>query len=193
MADHDDLEGIFADADFYEGEDAIEEFDLEDKLLSSDDLDERALGEGPDVAPAMGMQEPIYAQPVNKATMTCLRGPCVHYWELIARFVAAGRDDLNIKVIRQCNCHQEETSLGGQNIYYCAKWWPTYLAWVPESLRGVLRPKLFKAYRVVLEKLGYDFSWKTWSDDVFTSDRKELRGDSGPGGKRFTRKEDSLK
>lgn len=187
--DDDDLEGIFSDMDLSEP-DGVQDLDLEDKLLSSDDLDDR-VDSGPDVPP-IGPLEPVYAQPVNKATMVCLRGPCQHHWELIARYVAAGKDDIYIKAIRQCNCHFEETALGGQNIYHCSMWWPVYLSWVPESLRAILRPRLVKIYQEVLKLRGYDFSWKTWADDVFTSDRPELRGSSAPGGKRFKRKEQSL-
>jgi hypothetical protein len=186
----DKLEGIFEDLDVPEPSEGVQELALEDKLLSGDDLDDR-VDSGPDVPPT-GPLEPVYAQPVNRATMVCLRGPCIHHWSLVARYVAAGKDQIHIKSVRQCNCHSEETALGGQNIYFCSMWWPQFLSWVPESARGSLRPKLYDIYRFVLERIGYDFSWKTWADDVFTSDRPEQRGDSGPGGSRFIEKEQSL-
>ncbi|MBW2675612.1 MAG: hypothetical protein JRD89_19755 [Deltaproteobacteria bacterium] len=195
MDGDDELEGIFEglEVDDENLDDAVQELALDEKLLSGDDLDDKAGGLGPDSPPLMGGQEPIFAQPVNRATMTCLRGPCIHFWTTLARYVAVGKDDIYIKILYQCNLHTEETNLGGQNVYHCGQWWPTHLAWVPQSARAILRPKLFRLYREWLELIGYDFSWKTWSDDVFMSDRKDQRGDSGPGGSRFLRKEDSLR
>lgn len=35
---------------------------------------------------------PVKPQPVNQATMMCLRGPCVHLWRLILRFESAVKD-----------------------------------------------------------------------------------------------------
>jgi hypothetical protein len=169
---------------------------LEDKAFS-DDLTERVLdgasveGEGggltaPGMPPPL-YTEPTYAQPVNQATMECLRGPCIHHWTLVGRFVSPGKDveDYHVKNIMQCNCHTEETSLNGQNIYHCTKWWPGWLAWVPESAQGILRPRLRAAFEFALKAMKYDFSWRFWPDDFFRSDRPSLRGDSGIGGARM--------
>lgn len=185
----DDHEDLMVDELPEESED-YEDLELEDKLFS-DDLDDKS-DAGPDAAPPMprGMRDHVYSQPVNRATMYCIRGPCVHFWALTARYTTVGKE-IYLKRIRQCNCHYEETALGGQNIYHCSMWWPIWASFVPESFRGALRPRLDGMYRFVLEHiLKYDFSWKTWRDDVFESDREEFRGDSGVGGKRALSKEE---
>lgn len=160
--------------------------------LFSDEGEEVESG-GPDEVPLVGsIPEPYYAQPVNRATMTCLRGPCQHYWQIVARYVAPGKE-LHAKAIRQCNCHGEETPLGGQNVYHCNRWWPQWAMFVPQSLRPALRPILQRSYQTILELLDYDFSWKTWSDDVFESDRKGMRERGGPGGVRIISLTDATK
>ena len=165
-------------------------FDLEDKFLTDDLEDKTEEGAMPDAHAGMfHTVDPIKTQPTNKATNVCLRGPCIHYWPLLARFVAPG-DEIRIKRIIQCNCHQESTLLTGQNIYHCGQWWPQFLAFVPESLRGMLRPKLKDAYVTHLKRVGYDFSWKDFRDDVFDSDRPEMFGSSGLGGKRPMKRTD---
>jgi len=165
--------------------------DLEDKFLSDREEEKLEDGATPDAgAGPFHVVDPIKPQPLNRATHECLRGPCIHYWNLVARYVTTG-DEMRIKQLTQCNCHQEATLLTGQNIYVCGQWWPSWMDWVPASIRGVLRPRLRAAYRHVLEKLGYDFSWRKFPDDVFHADRKEFRGDSGIGGKRWRRLEDA--
>lgn len=162
-----------------------EDPDLADKLFSDDLVEKHLDGIEPDATAGMfHVQEPTYAQPVNRATMVCLRGPCVHHWAMMARYVGPG-EDIHLKKIRQCNCHTEETGLSGQNIYDCSQWWPVWLAWVPVSLRGALRPKLNEFYEAWLRRSGYDFAWKKWPDDLFESDRPDLRDKAGLGGKRL--------
>lgn len=165
----------------------LEDPALEDRLLT-DDLEDRVVeGAEPDASAGMlHVVEPVYSQPVNRATMECLRGPCLYYWPLTARFVAPGKR-ISLKRIRTCVVHSEETNLGGQNVYHCGQWWPAFLAWVPVSLRPVLRPRLRTVYESYLRKQGYDFSWKNWPDSQFESDAPQYRDDSGPGGKRPSR------
>lgn len=147
-------------------------------------------GDGPNLAEMLrNVQEPTYAQPVSRATMVCLRGPCVHYWALTARLPAPGRDIIRLTRFRMCNCSPvEETNLGGQNIYHCTAWWPLWLEWVPRSLRNVLRPKLIAIYEKVLPKMGYDLAWKTWPDWLFESDHPKFRAHQGLGAPRPDRR-----
>jgi hypothetical protein len=169
--------------------------DLEDKLLGTDldDLLEDGAGpeEGGGGSPNMPLpQEPTYAQPVSRATMVCLRGPCVHYWALTARLVAPGRDVVRLKRIRTCTrSDAEETNLGGQNVYHCTEWWPKWASFVPESMRESLRPALQKAYDKYLVKAGYDLSWKTWPDWLFESDSKQFRKHQAIGAPRPDRRD----
>jgi hypothetical protein len=125
--------------------------------------------------------EPNY-QPVNKATHECLRGPCKHFWFLTTRMGDADiGDQIQIKQTPQCNAHFEATGLEEINIYHCSMWWPGVLSFVPLSLQMVLRPRLRKMWEWWLKKIGYDFSWKNWPDDIFQSDTKDLRGNCSPG------------
>jgi hypothetical protein len=120
--------------------------------------------------------EPAKTLPVNKATMECLRGPCKHYWVMTSR-ADMQSDRINLQRMRQCNCFVgEETNLTEQNVFDCGQWWPATLAFIPESLRPMLRPKLRAAWDAYLKHKGYDFSWKHWTDDIFEkSDRPEER------------------
>jgi hypothetical protein len=117
-------------------------------------------------------------QPVNQATMECLRGPCKHLWCITSRF-ESGLDRINIARTRQCNCHQESVPLNDENIYHCDQWWPSPFEWVPLSLRAVMRPKLRLAWEWVLKRRGYDFTWKHWQDDVFEAEDSERRKSVG--------------
>lgn len=173
-----------------------ESTDLEDKLLGTDldDILEAGSGteEGGDSGTPMfpKIQEPTYAQPVSRATMQCLRGPCVYYWALTGRLVAPGRDVIRLKRIRVCvRSPSEETNLGGQNIYHCTQWWPHWLSFVPETMRSALRPALQKAYDTYLARAGYDLGWKTWPDWLFESDHKEFRKHQAIGAPRPDRRD----
>lgn len=179
--EEDELDDLLdnAENEFPEAEEGVQDLDLDERLFA----DEGGLGEGPDEAPLMGNPEPYQAQPVNRATMVCLRGPCIHYWQLVARYITVGAD-MHLKAIRQCNCHTEETALSGQNIFHCNQWWPGWLSFVPVSMRPAMRPSLVKFYDKWLRARKYDFKWKTWSDDIFESDRLGMRENSGIGGTR---------
>lgn len=148
--------------------------DMLDKVLGSDDTVPVSSGGG--VAPS---PKP---QPVNEATMECWRGPCRFLWALTSR---TGEDELGGKIqlkrIRQCNCHYEPTELADENIYHCSEWWPRWLMFVPLSLQAVLRPHLRKLWELQLKLRGYDFSWKWWKDSEFESDDPVKRQHSGLG------------
>lgn len=172
--------------------------DLEDKLFARD-IDD-LLEEGADLeeggsrvatpADMPVVHEPSYAQPVSRATMCCLRGPCIHYWALTARLSAPGRDTIRLKRIRVCTASpSEETNLGGQNIYHCTLWWPKWAEWVPESMRDALRPVLSKGYEKYLKHAGYDLSWKTWPDWFFESDHPKFRAHQAVGAPRPDRRD----
>ena len=132
--------------------------------------------------PPMGHVVQPKFQPVNQATMECHRGPCQHFWAVTARNgdYEIG-DEIQLKRMRQCNCHAEPLELAEECIYQCGLWWPTFLAWVPESVRPLLRPKLRAAWEWWLRRIGYDFSWRTWHDDIFEADSPERRGNAKPG------------
>lgn len=148
---------------------------LVDKILGGEDT-------VPGGMPTMGRLPVPKYQPVNKATMECLRGPCRHLWTLTARQGDFNiGDDIQLKRIRQCNCHYEPTELAEENIFECSEWWPSTLQWVPISLRSVLRPRLRQMWERWLKHDGYDFSWRTWPDDIFEADDAERRKNAKPG------------
>jgi hypothetical protein len=126
-------------------------------------------------------------QPINQATHVCLRGPCLHYWSLVARF-ESGDDEIRRQALTSCTHFVgEETPLSGQNVYQCSQWWPSPFLWVPESVRAVLRASLEEAWEWFLRRRGYDFSWRvtdgrTWQKDDFLADAPDRRGDAGLGG-----------
>lgn len=199
MSEKDTDEGLGYDFGSYGRHDAAEEADHAAQLV------DRIVGDGNEVqvpspheAIAGGYRSvaepPVVA--VNRATMECLRGPCRHYWTVTARFHSQS-DRINISRARQCNCHVEAMDLTEQNVFECDQWWPATLAFVPESLRPVLRPRLRKLWERWLKREGYDFSWRWWSDDVFEGDREEHRGhavgkDAGPGSRAGNGKKDGL-
>jgi hypothetical protein len=154
---------------------------LDDKLLGNEDYTSSAVDFS-----KKAVAEPKY-QPINQATHECFRGPCKHFWKLIVRMgdVDIG-GKIQIKLITQCNAHAEATDLNEQHIYHCGLWWPAFLSWVPESLQSVMRPKLRTIWIWALERLGYDFSWKHWKDDIFESNDKELRRNCSPGAVRVS-------
>jgi hypothetical protein len=169
--------------------------DILDAILTGSSFTEKVLesssylGVG---APMPGGIEPTEQQPLNRATMECLRGPCQHYWHICARFPSPGKE-VRISALHTCTAGPQETNLGGRNVYFCGAWWPGFLSFVPESIRNLVRKPLRKAYEKILRKAGYDFSWKTFDDDIFFADRPIFRSDSGVGGKTPTRAKPVLK
>lgn len=171
-----------ADFDRHDDDDLLAGFH-EPRTVATDLLD-KVLGEEDSISvgPASGrVQEPEY-QPVNQATMECARGPCRHLWCLTCRFgdYAIG-GEIQLKRVRQCNAHYEPTELAEQNIYHCNLWWPAPFSFVPESLRALLRPRLRQLWEWILRKRGYDFSWRTWREDIFETDDPARRGNAKPG------------
>lgn len=141
---------------------------LIDRMLGDDVLDTPPGAARAQVQPP----DPI---PVNKATMTCLRGPCAHYWTMVTPSHVLNKK-VQPMVTRVCVFYKgEETSLAEQNIFDCGAWWPAALVWVPESLRPALRPKLKRAWELWLKFGGYNFDWKWWAEDAFELDRPEER------------------
>lgn len=195
------------------GQDDVDILDLVDEAVGEDDvLEDKLLGDvGGDLtekiveaaaaeanSPGGSYFSPMiveesYTQPVSRATMVCLRGPCQHHWALTARFAAPGKV-IRVKRVRSCTCFLgEETNLGGQNVYHCDRWWPQTHAWMPESLRPVLRGVLAKIYEAWLKVLGYDLSWKTWPDWIFESDHRKFRKHQNVGAPRPDRRDFDLK
>jgi hypothetical protein len=154
-------------------------------------------------------------QPVNQATMECQRGPCVHLWTLVKRYETTV-PGVRAACIRTCTASgYEDTPLGDQNIMFCDRWWPrkTYDQ-IPDDLdvpdkrdnaandfdvvfcdaatRGMEREKLRTAWEELLERDGYDFSWRDFDPvTYFTQDDEHGRKFSGPGGRKAA--EDALK
>lgn len=192
MDDHDDL---FDDGeDQHVGVDEAEDGFTSMLLDDGDDvfdgsLDDEVIGDDSQIGQTMpgapGPVEPYLVQPMNRATMCCLRGPCIHWWSIVSRQPSDG-ERVRIRHNYQCTCSGDETPLNGANVYFCSRWWPAELNWVPRSLRGQLRPYVQRVYEVVLKHLGYDFAWRHFDDQVFLSEGKDMRGNSGPGGARRT-------
>lgn len=125
---------------------------------------DRVLGLPGDTIPAQpvgGVQIELPTQPINPCTHECLRGPCIHYWELQARFDGLS-DRLHVQRVAQCNVHAEATALNDQNVYRCSRWWPQTLSFMPEAVRPLVLERLRKHWERKLVKEGYDFSWRTW-------------------------------
>lgn len=151
MAKHEDKPGIGS-------------WDYHEQESDSGTLLDRALGVAGDhieVATMGGVQVETPTQPINPCTHECLRGPCVHYWELQARFDGQS-EKLHVQRIAQCNVHAEATALNDQNVYRCSRWWPQTLGFVPATLRPLLLQRLRTWWERKLEREGYDFSWRTW-------------------------------
>jgi len=179
LDDEGDLPPDSLDEKFYREDDLAE--DMLDQ--ASDAVEQTQAGPSPS---AIGYTEPMMTLPPCKATMECLRGPCQYYWHLTSRMAAPGRDDLDIRVKNneQCNLHQEPTKLGSQNIFYCTRWWPSQLAFVPESLRPMARPTLRRFMEKRLQRAGYDFKWHVWPHDIFhAQDWPQFRGSISLDGK----------
>ena len=156
-----------------------------DQGADGDELLERFLQGAHDSAgssaPLPGVKvEPAQPQPVNQATMCCLRGPCMYLWQILARFGTLD-DEIRPSRLRTCMRHYDETPLADQNVYACDQWWPAPLQFVPESLRSTLREPLRQTWELVLQARGYDFSWRWFRTDQFETDRPEERGRSGLG------------
>jgi hypothetical protein len=121
--------------------------------------------------------EPIEALPCNTETMECLRGPCVHLWKLIAR-IQAQAEIITIQRAQNCAFHKEMQNLADENVFVCGQWWPSFLAFMPESLRPLLRPVLHEGWEKVLKMRGATFKWRWWPKNVWelsTDDVQSLR------------------
>ena len=115
--------------------------------------------------------------------MVCLRGPCQHHWSLTMRFDGADPGErVFTERYRTCIRHSEEMDLREQNVYACEQWWPLWLAFVPETARGVFRTALCDVWEWWLKHRGYDFSWRWFTPGAFEADDTESRKFSGPGG-----------
>jgi len=102
----------------------------DDAVLSPEDTDgltDVILGDEPVAGGLPGAcQQPEVPepQPINQATMECLRGPCVHYWAIISRYETTV-DGVRAKCTRTCIASgYADTPLNDANIYACDKWWP---------------------------------------------------------------------
>lgn len=123
------------------------------------------------------------SQACNKATMVCLRGPCLHLWSMTTRFGADDGEHVHIQRHRVCTKHSYETQLADQNIYQCEAWKPAPLAWVPDSLWSVVSRFARDLYEQWLRRAGYNLDdWRWFALDTFEWDGKDRRGFSGPGG-----------
>lgn len=158
-------------------------------------------------APSFATEAP---QPINQATMMCLRGPCVHLWRLVLRYPSAVKDVMTERSLTCLASPSEEFELNEKLVYYCDRWWPRAplrddkgrsvvgltqkkkrlrrtdakpvdVLDVPVEERGSLRPKLHEAWEAGLRKLGYDFSWRDFDPTANPDDSPEQRGHSGPG------------
>lgn len=122
------------------------------------------------------------SQPCNKATMVCLRGPCVHHWAMTTRFGADDGTQVRIRRHRVCTRHAYETELQDVNVYVCEGWKPAQLAWVPDSIWIPLQPYVRALWERWLARQGYNFEWRWFPLDIFEWDAPERRRFSGPGG-----------
>jgi hypothetical protein len=150
-------------------------------------LDEKLLGDALDSPvggpPIPQRQQIPQAQPVNQATMCCVRGPCQYYWRLLARYVDPSEDEIHVACHRTCTAGIDEMGLADQNIYDCDYWWPSQLAFVPQSMRVLVRHRLRDLWETVLRKRGWDFSWRKFSLELMESenDKPERRSWGGVG------------
>lgn len=185
MADRDPRDDDpFAEDDFEDNDlgtlgGAFDEAEIDammDQIIGEDVLD------APPEPPRPGVTvDPPAPQPCNQATMACLRGPCIHLWQLVSRYPEPG-DELRVKRLRVCTASGlQETELAEQNIYDCDRWWPRWLAFMPQSIRGAVRTPFRNLWERILRVVGYDFSWRTFPLNVFESDNPEQRKHSGLG------------
>lgn len=147
---------------------------LEERFLDGDD---EQLG-----APMPYRPEVPKAQPCNKATMVCLRGPCRYLWSMTTRYGLDDGKTVRIQRHRVCVRHNYETQLADQNVYVCEAWWPAPLSWLPESVWVPMSRPVRALYEKWLALRGYNFDWRWFSLDSFEWDSKDRRGFSGPGG-----------
>lgn len=148
-------------------------------------------------APSFATEAP---QPCNQATMMCLRGPCVHLWQLALRFPSAVKDVMT-EHVWTCLAGPEEFELNEKLVYFCDRWWPRALlrddegrvlvdpdifeqpAPTLEASRNRGRPQLHAAWEDALALgLGYDFSWRDFDPTANADDAPDQRAHSGPGG-----------
>lgn len=165
--------------------------DLEDMRSGDYDVDDAAraledafLGDDIDTVGQPGAYRPVVpqAQPCNKATMVCLRGPCRYLWSMTTRFGADDGTKVHIQRHRVCMRHNYETQLADVNVYSCEGWHPAPLAFLPDSIWSVLQRVARSVYERWLERRGYNFEWRWFSLDSFEWDDPERRRFSGPGG-----------
>jgi hypothetical protein len=151
--------------------------ELEERFLG-DDLEN--VGQG---GPAPYRAVVPAAQPCNKATMVCLRGPCAYLWSMTTRFGADDGEHVHIQRHRVCTKHTYETQLADQNIYVCEGWKPAPLAWLPDSIWVTIARLARDLYEAYLKRLGYNIDdWRWFKLDSFEWDSSDKRGFSGPGG-----------
>jgi hypothetical protein len=150
---------------------------------------------------------PVLPQPINQATMVCLRGPCVHFWRLLLRFAAASEGVLTERSWT-CLASNEEFALtdGGEckMVYFCDRWWPRAPYHQPEGDEDTARysvdaslafssklpdipqsrrPALHRAWEACLKADGYDFSWRDFDPETLgTDDDPHQRKFNAPGG-----------
>lgn len=117
--------------------------------------------------------EVVEALPIGPATMTCVRGPCVHQWKIVQR-ASMQSEVTEIQRTQLCTRHVELQNLVDENVLECGAWWPAPLAFVPESLRAVLRPLLHRVWDRYLEARGNDYSWRWWPRDPWSVDKDTL-------------------
>lgn len=136
-------------------------------------------------------------QPVNQATMMCLRGPCVHFWRLVLRFPSAVKAVMTERNWTCIASPSEEFELNEKLVYFCDRWWPraplrndaganvdgfiTHNYDMPEHQRPLHRADLHAAWEEGLRQLGYDFSWRDFDPTANPDDSPEQRGRSAPG------------
>ena len=70
---------------------------------------------------ATGQVEPPPSMACTKATMECLRGPCIHWWGMLTR-VEAQAPVVSIQRTQCCARHVRLMSLQDENIFGCNDW-----------------------------------------------------------------------
>lgn len=125
------------------------------------------------------------SQPCNKATLVCLRGPCIYHWAMTTRYGVDFNDGrVHIKRHRVCTKF-DETDLEDAMVYFCDGWRPAPLAWIPNWLWVQLQPLARVAWERWLSRRGYNFDWRWFAFDTFEWDDPERRRFSVPGGGRL--------
>jgi len=171
--------------------------------MADDDLGSLGGGlEDPETTPPEGpVSAPVLPQPVNQATMVCLRGPCVHLWRLLLRFDSSVKDVMTERCWTCLASPSKEFDLNDRHVYFCDRWWPraslhdddgkVLIKVHPIAARGhrltrrraETRPELHHAWERALVKLGYDFSWRDFDAEALgVDDNLHQRKFNAPGG-----------